>query len=103
MTDPKLTPAEYWHWRTCIAEMQLAESNYKNADLRHGQMLRDIEISRLHALMFQKVNMNQLDEQHTLCKREYEKCKSNLEESLGVSLNGCVIDDVDFSVKKLEE
>lgn len=103
MDNVRLSKEQYWKWRCYIAEMQTAEAHYNKAQHQYGQMLKDIEISRLNALLFQKSNMSALEEKHTLCKKDYEEVKAEVEKELGMSLNGCVIDDVTHEVKKIEE
>lgn len=103
MSDVKLSPEQYWRWRTTIAEMDHGNANYESGQLRYGHMLKDLEISRLSAVIYKQGQLQTLEEKRNLLKKEYENEKKKIEDELGVSLNNCVIDDIDFSVKSLDE
>jgi len=102
MENKKLKPARYWEWRTCIVEMQHAETKLKVSEMQYEMMLKDHEIARLKAALF-KTTLSSLKESKELAKKEYDKLKERIEKDLGISLNGCVIDDITFEIKKLEE
>jgi hypothetical protein len=96
-----LKPEHYWEWRTCIAEMQLAESQAKSSVLQHEMMVRDVEISRLKTAIF-KMSLESSKAKVDAAKRAYEEQKAKIEKEYGISLNNKVIDDITFEVKDLE-
>lgn len=98
----KLDPKDYWEWRTSIAEMQIAEKDLKASQLQHGLILKDIEITQLKSAIFRN-SLSTFEDKKNLAKKEYEALKKSIEEKLKISLNGCVIDDVTYEVKKLED
>lgn len=99
-TPKKLKASQYWEWRTSIVEMEMADKNLKFAQLQHECMLKDLEIARLRAAIF-KTTTQTLEDKKNLAKEEYEKYKTKLEASLGMSLSNCVINE-NFEVNKLD-
>ncbi len=102
-TGPRLTPAEYWEWRTTIAEMQIAQLQLRCNELEVKVLAKDAEIlatrTKLHSVSAVGGAQKRLDE----AKAEYARIKEALEGRLGVSLNKKVIDDVTYEVKDLPE
>lgn len=100
-TGPRLTPAEYWEWRTTIAEMQIAQLNFRVASLEVKLLAKDAEVIaariKLHSVSAVGGTQKRLDE----AKAEYARIKTALEGRLGVSLNQKVIDEVTYEVKDL--
>jgi predicted metal-binding transcription factor (methanogenesis marker protein 9) len=103
MEDKKLSPEQYYKWRNTISEMWLEESKLKEDGLRVIVMEKDAELSRLRTALYKSQTLNAQREKVSLARSEYERCKKELENQLGISLSGCVIDDVTFEVKMLEE
>ena len=102
MENPKIKPETYWEWRCCINEMHLAEEKKKFAELQSIGMTKDLDIMRLKAAMF-RATLVSMEDTVKLTKVEYDKMKKRIEDEIGMSLNGCAIDDVTFEVRKLEE
>lgn len=98
----KITREQYFEWYSKILEMQLAESKSKELDEKINSMSKDIEIQQLRLAIF-KNRQSPAKEKINNSKKEYENYKVQLETNLGISLNGCVIDDITFEVKKLTE
>lgn len=100
--NPTLKPEMYWEWRCTINEMDLAKKECDVNYLKFEMMNKDLEIARLRTMLF-KTGLGVLQEKANLAKNEYEKMKAKIEAETGVSLNGCVIDDVTFEIKKLDQ
>lgn len=97
----KLNWAQYWEWRTTIEEMNHAKTKYEKASVEYGSRQKDAEIVRLGCALFKpKVDFEKAN--FDAAKSEYDRFKKKLEETLGQSLDGCVIDEVTLEVKKLE-
>jgi len=99
-SEPKLTPEQYWKWKNSVEEMNHCETKLKNSRLMHALMEKDIELQKLKAELY-KSQIRAMEQKHIESKKYYEEIKSDLEKSLNMSLNDCVIDDYDFSIKKL--
>ena len=98
----QLERGDYWLWRHLISEMQLAESKAKIKEQSYAMADKDIEISKLKLAMY-KETVKQAGLIAQDAKKAYEEYKLELEQKLGFSFNECVIDDVTFEIKKLEE
>jgi len=101
-TTPKLSPEMYWEWRCTINEMNLAKKEFDVNYLKHEIMIKDLEISRLKSSLF-KNTLVTLQDKVSLAKTEYENMKKRIEDTIKISLNGCMIDDISHEVKKLDE
>lgn len=99
---PKLTPAEYWEWRTSISEMSCAKESKVVTELKWELMNRDLEIARLKSAMF-RATVEGARGRADIAKQEYENMKKRLEDRLGISLNGKSIDDITYEIRDLEE
>lgn len=97
----KLTPEEYWEWRTTIAEMGEAKSDLNIANLKLAMQAKDIEIAQLKLHAFKQVVRAAQDKKNTY-DSEYKRFKGKIEERLGISLDNKVIDDVTFEVKEID-
>lgn len=97
----KLTPEEYWEWRTTIAEMQNAEAEHRVNTLKAALMAKDIEISQLKLNSFKAV-IRSSEENKKAHDSEYKRFKGKLEERLGISLDNKVIDDLTFEVREID-
>lgn len=95
----KLSPAEYWEWRTTISEMQVAKEVFKNSEFEHKILMIQAENSVLKAQVFAKTKLVSAKENVENCKKEYDRFKNVLEENLGISLNGKIINEVTFEVQ----
>lgn len=98
---PKLTPGQYWEWRCTIEEMKTAKLYLQLMEAKKSLIQRDIKILDYEGkLKLQTVNAAKQAEADA--KKEYERFKGELESSLGMSFENCVIDDVTYEVKKLD-
>jgi hypothetical protein len=95
----KLTPGQYWEWRQTISDQNLAESELKIAQAQLSMMEKDLEISRLKAMAF-KNNLQGLVGKVELAKREYERFKKELQETVGIPFKKYTINE-NFEVNEL--
>lgn len=98
----KIKADQYWEWRTTVEEMGHSETKLKLVRMSHALMEKEIENQRLKSAMY-KAQIKAHEEQHNLAKKNYEELKLRIEKKIGQSLNNCVIDDVTFEVKSLDE
>lgn len=92
----KLTAAEYWEWRTTIAEMQHAKTRREKVE---GQ----VEIAKLRAIIMEKTMLRDAKEIENTANKEYSRFVERLEAALGVTLKGKTISDIDFTINDLGE
>lgn len=102
MEKVKLSPEQYWEWRTTIAEMQTAEKELKLKGAQYEGQQKDLEIVRLKSALFRHTMMS-ADAAFKQHQEEYKRFKAELEDSLGVSLDNKVIDEVTFEIKELPD
>lgn len=98
----KIKADQYWEWRTTVEEMDHSETKLKLIRMTHALMEKEIENQRLKSAMY-KAQIKTQEEQHALAKKNYQELKLRIEKKIGQSLNNCVIDDVTFEVKSLDE
>lgn len=100
--NPTISPELYWEWRCTIEELKTAKVNEKRIHLEKELKQKELEIQKLRLTMFKDI-VSSARKGVTSAQNEYEKMKRKIEEQIGMSLNGCVIDDISYEVKKLEE
>ena len=100
---PKLTWAQYWEWRTTIAEMNTAKSQVETSEAHFKLMLKESEILRVRAELFARANVDAAKTVFDGAQKEYARFKKVLEDSLGTSLNGKLIDETTLEVKELPD
>jgi phosphoribosylformylglycinamidine (FGAM) synthase PurS component len=98
----QIDPALYWEWRCTIEEQHTARLKYEVAMHKMQAMEREIELLKLRAAIFKMNEVTQSKEKITLQDSEYEKMKKRVEESCGVELKDCVIDEYSYEIKKLD-
>jgi hypothetical protein len=98
-----LTPSEYWEWRTTISELEASRAKLKSCELELKLLEKDVELLATKAQLFKKTRLSSSQFLVENCNTEYEKFKKNLEDKLGVSLSGKIIDDISFEIKELLE
>ena len=98
----KLSPEQYWKWRTAASEMNSAaiEAKYKFQSFQMAE--KDIEIAKLRNVLYKQVVQTYQDRANQ-SKVDYDELKAQLEVELGVSLKDAVIDDITFEIKPLED
>lgn len=100
--NPKIKPDMYWEWRCTIEELKNAKINEKRVHLEKELKQKEIEINKLRLAVFRET-VASARRSAIEAEKEYEKMKQRIEDEIGMSLNGCVIDDISYEVKKLEE
>ena len=97
-----LTAQEYWEWRHAIECMNHAETRKNLKGLESNYKLKEIEIMQLRHSLF-KQTFQVAEQESAIAKQDYEAIKKRIEDRLGISLNGCVIDDGDYAVRNLDQ
>jgi len=92
----------YWEWRCTIEELKAAKLNEKRVHLEKELKQKEIEINKLRLALFRE-SVSSARKGVTSAETEYEKMKQRIEDKIGMSLNNCVIDDISYEVKKLED
>lgn len=97
-----LKAEDYWQWRFYLKEIELKTlaKRFKNKSLE--SMDKDLEILRLRMMAF-KASLGEDESRLSDAKINYEEFKKTLELKYGQPIDGCVIDDVTFEVKRIEE
>lgn len=101
MENKKLTKEQYFEWRFIISEMQLSEEKFRSSSYQVEILNKDAEITRLNAKVA-KQNLTTYKEKVDLAKKDYFQFKEKLEQTLDISLNNKVIDDITLEIKELE-
>lgn len=96
-----LEAGQYWEWRTTIAELETARVLSEKTALELKVMALETEKLALRTELFKRTQLKAVHDKVELSKREYDLTKKRLEDALGVSLSGKMIDDVTFEVKDL--
>jgi hypothetical protein len=99
----KLTPAEYWEWRTTISEMNEANLKAKISELEVKLSGKDTEIMALRTKLLHATAVHGVKNIVEKSKEEYSKMKGRIEDRLGFSLNSKMIDDITLEVKDAPE
>ena len=94
---------QYWEWRTTIAEMNTAKEAHKNSVLDLKLMQKEAEIMSIRSQLFLKTTVEAKKEDFETASKEYDRFKKVIEDSIGTSLNGKMIDDVTLEVKDLPD
>lgn len=98
---PRLTPAEYWEWRTTIAEMETAKANHRCVEMEVKLLSKEAEILAVRTQLHRSAKLEGARKQSVDMQAEYARIKEALEGRLGVSLSGKVIDEITYEVKEL--
>jgi len=98
----KMTGAQYWEWRTTVEEMLHAKSKANIAQLKKQVLdLQAIELNlkaRLEAFVVKDAT-NHKEE----VASDYQDFRKKLETQLGVSIENCSIDPINFEVIPLKQ
>lgn len=84
-----------------IEKLMHSEAKLKLQSALLNSMEKDVEIQKLRAMVY-KAQVRTAQDEHNIVKEEYSAHKKSLEDSIGMSLNDCTIDEVTFEVRKLE-
>lgn len=102
-TAKQLSGAQYWEWRTTISEWNNTKEQLKNGELEVQLMTKTAENIGMRAQILMLTRVQDLRRKVEAAKAEYERFKKQLEDTLGVSLNGKIIDDFTYEIKELPD
>lgn len=97
----QLTKEQFLEWRLMIEKMLHSETKLKLQSALLNSMEKDVEIQKLRAMVY-KAQVRTAQDENTAMKEEYNAHKKALEDSIGMSLSDCTIDEVTYEVRKLE-
>lgn len=100
---PKLTWAQYWEWRTTISEMKISKQLVELTESNIKLLRKDAEIILVRAELLSRVNLENSRAVLDDAQKEYERFKKVLEDSLGTTLTGKLIDEITLEVKDLPD
>jgi len=89
----KLTPAQYWEWRTTVAELNNAKLNVELGQHKHQIAVMNAVLAKreLQDIILKKIEI----------KKEYDRYTQELEKKLGTKFANKIIDPVTYEI--LEE
>jgi len=96
-----LSPVQYWEWRCTISDMHLAKKEQEKAVLELKLLQKEAELHAVRQSLFQNSRMETANQNVKSSVTEYERFKKQLEEAIGQSLSGKLIDDMTFEIKDL--
>lgn len=96
----RLTPEQYWEWRTTTAEMNLADREMDVAAAQATILAKEAEIAKLRMSLHGNTAMPKAKAKKEEATKEYHDFRLALEKKLGVSMADKVIDET-FAVKDL--
>lgn len=99
----RLSPRDYWEWRTTLTEVELEKAKHSLVEQRFLAMQKDIEMAQVKRQLFFSSVLQQQKEDLGRVEKGAEDWRIALEARIGISLKGCIIDDVTFEVKQLED
>jgi len=97
--NPRLTPEQYWEWRTTIAELETAKKSQEVAQLQITSAKKDIEILTLKTQVFSQSQLKTCEAAVKEAENEYTITKNRLEALFSISLNDKIIDALTFEIK----
>ena len=100
-TGKFLDPAQYWEWRFYLSEKLRADRMYEIEKLKLQRKTDEIQIAKLNMAIFQLTQVNNAKSAARQMESAYNVKKEALEQSVGMLLDECAIDDVTFEVRKL--
>lgn len=99
----KLTPKDYWEWRTTITEVEVERLKVAVSEQKLIVMQKDIENLHLRQKLFMLTQFKDEKNHFETVKNDATNWKTALEERLGFKIHGCIIDDVTHEVRHLED
>ena len=99
----KLTPQDYWEWRTTFTEVEVERIKQLVAEQKLIVMQKDVEISQLKQRLFFLSAVKDSKDNFDRVKADADSWKKALEGRLGFVMQGCIIDDVTYEVRRLED
>ena len=94
-----IKPEDYWEWRTTIEECRVLNKTAENCELEHKILLSEARATKLVAELFhyRKVAPAKLKSKEQ--RLMYDKFVTALEERIGCSIKGKVIDEFTYEVR----
>jgi hypothetical protein len=99
----KMSGKDYWEWRATLTEVDLEKEKTALTEHKFVSMQKDIEIAQLKRQIFIASMLEPQRVRFQKVKNDADEWRKALEARLGIELRGCIIDDVTFEVKTLEE
>jgi len=93
----RLTPAQYWEWRTTIEEKSHEDTRVKIAELRKQLTESRLSEAKLNVQIATFMLKDALDKQRKISE-DCQAFRVELERDLGVSLKECTIDPVFYEI-----
>lgn len=97
VSPPRLSPKQYWEWRTTISEMDVAKLQMEVQEKEVLTRQQDLVIRQYQLRdardLFKKTASNYKNK-----KEEYHKFTSSLEQKLNCSFKGKVVDPISYEV-----
>lgn len=98
----RMSPEQYWEWRTTIEEMDNAKNKQMIAELLFTN--KQLEIDVLQAGL-QQFRRDIADKAGIVKQREsdYDKIKADLGKNLGIDMENTLVDPYTYDVKQLPD
>jgi len=100
MKEMKLTPLQFWKWQSAVEEMNHGKTREVLILLELENQKLLIQNHQLKGSLLENKILKRKDLNRGLENR-YKEVKKELEDELDVSLENCVIDPYNFSIKQL--
>lgn len=98
----KLTNEEFWKWKAIIEELLHAKSKILLEQRFYEIMGLKIQIEKLKQEMYrEKIQLAKSN--YANIEKEYKSYKEELETKLNRSLNNCVINEISYEVRDMDE
>lgn len=99
--EVKLSSAQYWEWRCTIEELANAKHLLTVACQRQRLLELEAEVAKLKVAA-NRQSVRDASANKDNIEKDYHSFREKLEKDLGVELKDCVIDEYDYTVKKLK-
>lgn len=96
----QLSKSDYWEWRCSIEEITSAKYVLSITQQKLKIMELEAEVQKLRAAIF-KQSVKSASDNLVRIEKDFQEYRKRLEGNLGISLENCVIDEFDYSIKKL--
>jgi hypothetical protein len=97
----KLTPAQYWEWRTTISELDVKKEKLESTKLQLQLLQKESELSAVKIQLFLKTRMELASNAVKDAQTEYDRFKGVLEKCVGQTLSNKIIDEITFEIKEV--
>lgn len=96
----KMNPAQYWKWKAYIEDME--KSKIQKSLVEHRKKIMELE-GEIHRLRLNAFNeaLNNASKNAQNAEKAYHTVREELEKELGIAMKDCVVNEVDFTIKKL--